>query len=136
MKELRAKLDAWDLSKVKARAIEDGHYTATEIDRIESLYKDFMYACMTTKTRIGVFPEVDELWHTHILFTRDYARFCREVGGKFIHHTPSEEQHGFCGNGCIGIPTPKCERCGGDEDIAEHADMRLGDLARNAAIHF
>ena len=32
--------------------------------------------------------EVDEVWHAHILFTRQYAEFCHAVYGRFIHHDP------------------------------------------------
>jgi hypothetical protein len=35
-----------------------------------------------------VSPEVDEVWHAFILFTKDYADFCRSVFGEFIHHVP------------------------------------------------
>ena len=31
---------------------------------------------------------VDGLWHTFILFTRQYAEFCDEFAGRFLHHTP------------------------------------------------
>lgn len=31
---------------------------------------------------------VDGLWHTFILFTREYAAFCQEFAGRFLHHCP------------------------------------------------
>lgn len=31
---------------------------------------------------------VDELWHTFLLFTKEYASFCNEVAGSFIDHNP------------------------------------------------
>lgn len=31
---------------------------------------------------------IDNLWHTFIIFTEDYHRFCEEVAGTFIHHFP------------------------------------------------
>ena len=31
---------------------------------------------------------IDEMWHTFILFTKEYDRFCRETFGYFIHHLP------------------------------------------------
>jgi len=34
--------------------------------------------------------KVDELWHAHILSTKEYAQFCeRHNNGNFIHHDPS-----------------------------------------------
>jgi hypothetical protein len=32
--------------------------------------------------------EVDEVWHNFILFTHEYANFCQEVVGEFVHHVP------------------------------------------------
>src|SRR3989344_9001819 len=31
---------------------------------------------------------VDELWHTFLIFTNEYAEFCAEVAHGFIHHNP------------------------------------------------
>jgi hypothetical protein len=31
---------------------------------------------------------IDMMWHTFLLFTRDYARFCRTYFGFFVHHQP------------------------------------------------
>lgn len=36
-------------------------------------------------------PLVDIGWHTFILYTREYGKFCRELtGGQFIHHEPTD----------------------------------------------
>ncbi len=36
-------------------------------------------------------PLVDEVWHTHILFTREYAEFSQSIFGFFLHHQPSTD---------------------------------------------
>ncbi|HET9679461.1 MAG TPA: hypothetical protein VFP95_02735 [Gammaproteobacteria bacterium] len=36
---------------------------------------------------------IDEMWHMFILFTKDYARFCRQYFGHFIHHVPTTEKN-------------------------------------------
>lgn len=33
--------------------------------------------------------EIDNMWHTFLLFTRDYADFCERYLGRFIHHVPN-----------------------------------------------
>lgn len=33
--------------------------------------------------------EVDEVWHTFILSTRDYDTFCHRFMGEFLHHNPA-----------------------------------------------
>lgn len=32
--------------------------------------------------------QVDNLWHTFLLFTKEYQAFCNDMFGKFIHHVP------------------------------------------------
>ena len=40
----------------------------------------------------GPSPMVDIGWHTFILYTRSYDKFCRELtGGRFIHHEPTDD---------------------------------------------
>jgi hypothetical protein len=36
--------------------------------------------------------EVDEMWHTFILFTQKYRAFCDSVFGEFVDHIPSEDE--------------------------------------------
>jgi len=67
----------------------------TELAIVE--YKKFMVLS-------SLFPEdgmtpslhIDTVWHMHLLYTRSYQRFCREVlNCSFLHHEPStggEEQ--------------------------------------------
>jgi hypothetical protein len=39
----------------------------------------------------GMTGAVDELWHTFVIFTRDYAAFCETVAGRFLHHVPEAD---------------------------------------------
>ncbi len=32
---------------------------------------------------------IDEMWHTFVLFTNDYLRFCKSNFGQFLHHAPT-----------------------------------------------
>jgi len=34
--------------------------------------------------------DVDNVWHTFLLFTREYALFCRKAVGAFVHHVPTK----------------------------------------------
>lgn len=36
---------------------------------------------------------IDEMWHTFILITKDYADFCQRYFGTFLHHTPEVGEH-------------------------------------------
>lgn len=33
--------------------------------------------------------EIDDMWHTFILFTREYTDFCNHYFGHYIHHAPT-----------------------------------------------
>jgi hypothetical protein len=35
---------------------------------------------------------IDDLWHTFLLFTRDYAEFSQEYLGYFLHHAPNVDE--------------------------------------------
>jgi hypothetical protein len=43
----------------------------------------------------SMFPEIEKIdwmWHTFLLFTRDYAAFCDRYFGFFLHHVPNEDE--------------------------------------------
>ncbi len=35
---------------------------------------------------------IDEMWHTFVLFTREYHSFCAEFFGHYLHHAPTTER--------------------------------------------
>lgn len=35
--------------------------------------------------------EIDDMWHTFILFTQDYSDFCQRFFGKYLHHYPTTD---------------------------------------------
>lgn len=37
-------------------------------------------------------PDIDEVWHAHILHTREYMHDCSKIFGAYRHHAPSNEQ--------------------------------------------
>ena len=36
--------------------------------------------------------KIDDMWHTFLLFTRDYAVFCQHYFGVFLHHLPTDDE--------------------------------------------
>ncbi|MGV1905722.1 glycine-rich domain-containing protein [Agrobacterium cavarae] len=54
----------------------------------------FLALCATATNHgksYGMTGAVDELWHTFVIFTREYADFCEAVAGRFLHHVPEVE---------------------------------------------
>ncbi len=44
----------------------------------------------------GMYPEmqeIDDMWHTFLLFTKDYGEFCQKFFGEFLHHVPKTEEN-------------------------------------------
>ncbi|WP_207537917.1 glycine-rich domain-containing protein [Sabulicella rubraurantiaca] len=77
-------------------------------ERAEELFRDalaWLWLCRRFRERraegslpadfaLGMHPELlalDEMWHTMILFTRDYAALCERHLGGFVHHDPAPE---------------------------------------------
>ena len=50
--------------------------------------KKFLYLCSSSSQALAPSSEIDKIWHTFILFTRDYRKYCVHFLGKFIDHVP------------------------------------------------
>jgi hypothetical protein len=55
-------------------------------DAVEE-YRKFIYLAVASGHPVTPSVEVDEVWHTHLLFTRNYKEMC-DLLGTFIHHGP------------------------------------------------
>lgn len=61
-------------------------------ERIMNEALGFLRLCATAPGQgFGPSELVDIGWHTFILYTRSYADFCQRIGGRYIHHEPSDE---------------------------------------------
>ena len=38
---------------------------------------------------------IDEMWHTFVLFTKDYCNFCEKYFGRYLHHAPFTSRKGI-----------------------------------------
>jgi hypothetical protein len=43
-------------------------------------------------TMLPEIEKIDWMWHTFLMFTRDYAEFCQRYFGLFLHHVPNEDE--------------------------------------------
>ena len=82
-------LKAYDMSVIKKYSVQEGIYAQEEIDIMEAEYKKYIALCIAhPDCKFPISEKVDQLWHTHLLFTQSYARMCSEHAGYFIHHRP------------------------------------------------
>ena len=66
--------------------------TDAQIKEVVNEFKKFMAIVVInhkTGKRVEMVSElVDEVWHTFILFTKEYRIFCNTIFGEYIHHEP------------------------------------------------
>src|SRR5690348_8802846 len=83
-----AKIDAYPLDHVRQQLVQKGMDEGVADESVAELRKFFKLIALGYDSLGMASDVVDEAWHTFILFTLDYSRFCDEVFGRFIHHHP------------------------------------------------
>lgn len=82
-------LEGFDLWFVEERLVRKGLIASGRIPDAVLEFKRYMALVGLGYRGLGMLsPEVDEVWHAFILFTREYAAFCQNAFGTFIHHVP------------------------------------------------
>lgn len=81
-----------DLEKVRARFRRAFGVSEDVARKCEREFKRYLALDFVAGERAhGLYsPLVDEFWHTFLLFSRDYAEFCKSMFGTQIHHDPQE----------------------------------------------
>lgn len=88
--QARQKIMTHPLEQVRYRLQKEGVIPAEMIDEAMHEWRKFMTTILYADGPVGMIsPIVDEVWHAFILFTKDYAVFCEDVFGRFIHHAPN-----------------------------------------------
>lgn len=106
-------LPNFDLSRVTARvAREHPDWSAERLKEAEGDYRLFLFECRTAK-ELTPSPDVDELWHAHILHTKDYVRDCQAYFGRYLHHEPQAAKCdiGDCVNACYKAGNDRTTPC-------------------------
>lgn len=82
-------ISQFDFGKVTDRYIKDGKVSPqVAAETLLELKRWFTLCALHPEKTYATGGKVDEMWHTFILFTKDYARFCHDITGAFIHHVP------------------------------------------------
>ena len=82
------------------RLARDNGWSRGEAERVIEEYKRFCFLAVTADHPVTPSDQVDQAWHLHLTYTRDYwERFCPDVLGRPLHHGPtaggSDEQHRY-----------------------------------------
>jgi len=74
------------------RCQKDYNYTDDDMIILEKELKRYLILCALKENEnstINMYStDVDNLWHSFILFTKEYAHFCNTYAQHFIHHSP------------------------------------------------
>jgi hypothetical protein len=84
---------SFDMKKILERYCKDYDIPADMALEYEKELKRYLVLCASNPNINYIMKgPVDKLWHTFIIFTHEYADFCNQVAGHFIHHVPSAGQ--------------------------------------------
>ncbi len=84
-----------DLDMVKVKLVREHGWTEARADSVEIAYRRFLALCMMFPDKqIAPTPDIDDMWHQHILDTRAYADDTKRVFGEFLHHHPYAGMNG------------------------------------------
>lgn len=110
----------FDLTHIMKRVARNHpDWSAERLTLAESDYRFFLAKVKEDESgKHSPSPDVDEVWHAHILFTRQYASDCSSYFGYFVHHVPTVD--GDCGECCSG------DDCGADGDCKTQCYLRPG----------
>ena len=70
------------------RKVRETHPDVNTEEGILALQQYYAVALLDPLNEHAVSDTVDPFWHNHILHTRQYAVFCENVFGQFVHHEP------------------------------------------------
>lgn len=72
------------------RLARENGWSASHAERVITEYKRFCFLAVTGTEEVTPSDAVDQAWHLHLTYTRDYwERFCPEILGKPLHHGPT-----------------------------------------------
>lgn len=85
-----ARVMAYDMGPIVSRYAEDHELPIEVAAEHERELKRFLAVkALHPDKNYGMNGPVDELWHTFIIFTEDYTRFCEQTYGRYLHHRPA-----------------------------------------------
>ena len=89
-------IDRMDFELIKCKLMSGDKLVSREWTLLEAeiaiqYYKNFLFLNKKYAGESPVLPpllEVDEVWHHHIMGTRQYEKDCESIFGYFFHHYP------------------------------------------------
>jgi hypothetical protein len=94
LEQARSYLDSLDLNYIVDAMCADSYalprWLKADAQHCCQLYKNFLWLQKKYAPQAMVpTREIDEFWHNHILFTKNYFDDCLQLFGYYLHHEPS-----------------------------------------------
>lgn len=88
--EVISQVMAYQMPNVIKRCQKDFGYSDNDMVMLEKELKRYLSLCIVVDNDyVGMYSkDVDNLWHSFILFTKEYADFSHNFAGRFLHHAP------------------------------------------------
>ena len=92
--KIRKLIEKLNLRDIKKRLMSSGirgglNWDSKKADYFIEEYKGFLFLIWKyPNKRFAPTREMDEVWHTHILFTKKYFKDCNKIFNRYIHHDP------------------------------------------------
>ncbi len=88
--QARSLIDSSDFSAVIKRLVKIDKWPLSQAKEACAQYRNFLFLKKKYGHAYELPPsyDIDEVWHAHVLHTRDYMDFCSSVFGAFLHHNP------------------------------------------------
>jgi hypothetical protein len=96
-----ARANSFAMEEVVERYAKDQDLPLETAREHERELKRYLGLSALSPTSYGMRGPIDELWHTFIIFTEQYAKFCDLVAGRFLHHTPNPSERDTKANPAI-----------------------------------
>ncbi|HLH22648.1 MAG TPA: hypothetical protein VK066_09005 [Chloroflexota bacterium] len=85
-------LETYDLGPVWRRLLAEGLLPHVLVDEAIFEFRRFLALTVVLGRPVGMISkQVDQVWHTCLLYSRLYADLCQQVFGEFVHHESEDE---------------------------------------------
>jgi len=94
LEQAREFISSADLNAVVERLIHVDGWSKKSANQAIIQYRNFLFLKKKYGHQHTLPPsyEIDEVWHAHVLHTKDYFNFCEAVFGEYLHHHPHSTQ--------------------------------------------
>jgi hypothetical protein len=123
-----------------ARLARENGWTTEQAERVIEEYRRFAFLTVRAGHEVTPSDAVDQAWHLHLCYTRDYwERFCPLLGAP-LHHGPTRggaaENARFYDNYCATLRSyERLFGCPAPADLWPSASRRLLDDPRARRVH-